>query len=43
MNNKVILTMALCLSVITPTMAQSITGKVVDDKGEPLAFANVVL
>lgn len=43
MNNKVILTTALCLSVMTPTMAQSITGKVVDVKGEPLAFANVVL
>ena len=43
MNNKGILTTALCLSVMTLTMAQSITGKVVDTKGEPLAFANVVL
>lgn len=43
MNNKGILTTALCLSVMTSTMAQSITGKVVDTKGEPLAFANVVL
>ena len=43
MNNKGILTTALCLSVMTSTMAQSITGKVVDIKGEPLAFANVVL
>lgn len=43
MNNKGILTTALCLSVMTSTMAQSITGKVVDVKGEPLAFANVVL
>lgn len=43
MNNKVILTTALCLSVMTSTMAQSIMGKVVDTKGEPLAFANVVL
>lgn len=30
MNNKVILTTALCLSVMTPTMAQSITGRVED-------------
>ena len=43
MNNKVILTTVLCLSVMTSTMAQNITGKVVDVKGEPLAFANVVL
>lgn len=43
MNNKVIFTTALCLSAITSTMAQNIMGKVVDAKGEPLAFANVVL
>ena len=43
MNNKGILTTALCLSVMTSTMAQSIMGNVVDTKGEPLAFANVVL
>ena len=42
MNKKMIIT-ALCLSAMTPMMAQSITGKVVDAKGEPLAFANVVL
>ena len=34
---------ALCISAMTPMMAQNITGKVVDVKGEPLAFANVVL
>ena len=43
MNKKVIFTTALCLSAMTSTMAQNITGKVVDAKGEPLAFANVVL
>ena len=43
MKKKVIITTVLCLSVICPIMAQNITGKVVDDKGEPLAFANVVL
>ncbi len=42
MNKKMIVTV-LCLSAMTPMMAQSITGKVVDAKGEPLAFANVVL
>ena len=40
---KVILTTALYLSAMTSLMAQNITGKVVDAKGEPLAFANVVL
>lgn len=40
---KVIFTTALCLSAMTQLMAQNITGKVVDTKGEPLAFANVVL
>ena len=43
MKEKVIFTTALCLSVMTPMMAQNITGKVMDTKGEPLAFANVVL
>ena len=43
MKGKVIFTTALCLSAMTPMMAQNITGKVVDTKGEPLAFANVVL
>ena len=33
----------LCFSAITPMMAQDIKGKIVDEKGEPLAFANVVL
>ena len=42
MNKKLIIT-ALCLSAMTPMMAQNITGKVMDTKGEPLAFANVVL
>ena len=43
MKKKVMITTALCLSAMTPLMAQNITGKVVDTKGEPLAFANVVL
>ncbi len=43
MKEKVILTTALCLSAMTSMMAQNITGKVMDMKGEPLAFANVVL
>ena len=42
MNKKLIIT-ALCLSAMTPMMAQNITGKVMNMKGEPLAFANVVL
>ena len=42
MNKKLIIT-ALCLSTMTQMMAQNITGKVMDAKGEPLAFANVVL
>lgn len=42
MKKKMIIT-ALCLSAMTPMMAQNIMGKVVDVKGEPLAFANVVL
>lgn len=43
MREKVIFTTALCLSAMTPMMAQNITGKVMNTKGEPLAFANVVL
>ena len=43
MNKKVFVTTALCLSAMTPMMAQNITGQVVAAKGEPLAFANVVL
>ena len=43
MKETVIFTTALCLSAMTPMMAQNITGKVMDRKGEPLAFANVVL
>ena len=43
MIGKVIFTTALCLSAMTQMMAQNITGKVMDTKGEPLAFANVVL
>ena len=42
MIKKMIVT-ALCLSTMTPMMAQNITGKVMDVKGEPLSFANVVL
>ena len=42
MNKKLIIT-ALCLSAMTQMMAQNITGKVMDAKGEPLSFANVVL
>ena len=41
--NKKLIVAALCLTAMTQTMAQNITGKVVDAKGEPLAFANVVL
>ena len=43
MNKKVFLTTVLCLSVMTSMMARHITGKIVDAKGEPLPFANVVL
>ena len=43
MKEKVIFTTVLCLSAMTPMMAQDITGKVMNTKGEPLAFANVVL
>ncbi len=40
---KFIFTTAVCLSAISQMMAQNISGKIVDAKGEPLAFANVVL
>lgn len=43
MNKKVFFTTTLFLSTMTPMIAQNITGKVMDAKGEPLAFANVVL
>ena len=43
MKEKVIFTTALCLSAMTQMMAQNITGKVMNTKSEPLAFANVVL
>ncbi len=42
MNKRMLITF-LCFSAITPMMAQDIKGKIVDEKGEPLAFANVVL
>lgn len=42
MNKKLLITF-LCFSAITPMMAQDIKGKIVDEKGQPLAFANVVL
>lgn len=42
MNKRTLITF-LCFSAITPMMAQDIKGKIVDEKGEPLSFANVVL
>lgn len=42
MNKRTLITF-LCFSAITPMIAQDIKGKIVDEKGEPLAFANVVL
>ena len=42
MNKKMLLTF-LCFSAISPMVAQDIKGKIVDEKGQPLAFANVVL
>ena len=42
MNKRTLITF-LCFSAITPIMAQDIKGKIVNEKGEPLAFANVVL
>lgn len=44
MKKKIIITTALCLSAASQLMAQNnITGKIVDEKGEPLAYANIVL
>ena len=40
---RAILITALSFSVMTQAMAQNIAGKVVNEKGEPLAFANIVL
>ena len=41
---KFIITSALCLSAVPQLMAQNnITGKIVDEKGAPLAYVNVVL
>jgi len=42
MNKRTLITF-LCFSAIIPMMAQDIKGKIVNEKGEPLAFANVVL
>ena len=42
MNKRTLITF-LCFSAITPMMAQDIKGKIVNEKGDPLAFANVVL
>lgn len=42
MNKRTLITF-LCFSAITPMMALDIKGKIVDEKGKPLAFANVVL
>lgn len=42
MNKRTLITF-ICFSAITPMMSQDIKGKIVDEKGEPLAFANVVL
>ena len=40
---KLIMTIAVCFWAMSQMMAQNISGKIVDAKGEPLAFANVVL
>ena len=40
---KFFFTIVVCLSTMSQMMAQNISGKIVDAKGEPLAFANVVL
>ena len=40
---KFIMTIAVCFWAMSQMMAQNISGKIVDVKGEPLAFANVVL
>ena len=42
MSKKMVIT-AVCLLAMSAMMAQNITGKVVDTKGEPLPFANVML
>lgn len=41
--NKGVFLTILCLSAITPMVAQNVAGKITDANGEPLAFANVVL
>ena len=41
--NKKLIVAALCFSAMTQMIAQNFTGKVMDVKGEPLSFANVVL
>ena len=40
---KLFVTTILCFSGMSPTIAQNITGQVTDTKGEPLAFANIML
>ena len=40
---KFIMTTAVYFWAMSQMMAQNISGKIVDAKGEPLAFANVVL
>ena len=40
---KLFVTTILCFSGMSPMIAQNITGQVTDTKGEPLAFANVML
>lgn len=40
---KFFFTVVVCISTMSQMMAQNISGKIVDSKGEPLAFANVVL
>ena len=40
---KFFFTIVVCSSTMSQMMAQNISGKIVDSKGEPLAFANVVL
>ena len=40
---KLFVTTILCFSGMSPIIAQNITGQVTDTKGEPLAFANIVL
>lgn len=40
---KFFFTIVVCISTMSQMMAQNISGKIVDSKGEPLAFSNVVL